>query len=300
MQREPRVAFIDIETAPSLGYFFDKWKEGNIIATECEWFMLSFAVNWYGEDRVKTYALPDYPRYKRNKEDDRDLVKDLHKIFDEADILIAHNGDRFDIRKSNARFIEHGLKPPSHYKTIDTLKIARRHFKFDSNRLNDLGQSLGVGKKLPHTGVHLWMSCMAGKPSAWRTMRDYNAQDVRLLKAVYLKLRPWASSHPSLNIYRGASNETACPTCQSNRIKMRGLNYGKTVVRQRWQCLDCHSSWSGQLVKPGIPTCDQSAASKSARTARATGRARRTTQRRATSKTNRSRPASASKTSRKR
>jgi DNA polymerase elongation subunit (family B) len=119
--------------------------------------MLSFAVKWDGEKRVKTYALPDYPLFKRDKENDRDLVKDLYDVFDEADILIAHNGDRFDIRKSNARFIQHGLKPPITYKTIDTLKIARRQkFKFDSNRLNDLGHISGSGQAPAH-----WRSSVA-------------------------------------------------------------------------------------------------------------------------------------------
>lgn len=251
---QARIAYVDIETAPSLGYFFDKWKEGNIIATESDWYMLSFAVKWQG-GKLTTHALPDYPLFKRDKENDRDLIKDLHRVFDEADILIAHNGDRFDIRKSNARFIHHGLKPPSFYKTIDTLKIARKHFKFDSNRLNDLGQSLGVGKKLPHTGAHLWLSCMAGDPSSWDLMRRYNARDVELLERVYLKLRPWAN-HPNLNLY---TNAAACPTCQSNRIKRRGLTYSKSMVRQRWQCLECWSAWSGEVVKPGDRSCESHA-----------------------------------------
>jgi uncharacterized protein YprB with RNaseH-like and TPR domain len=244
--RKPRIAFLDIETAPSLGYFFDKWKEGNIIATKCDWYMLSFAVKWDGSKRVKTYALPDYPLFKKDKENDCELVKDLYGIFDQADILIAHNGDRFDIRKSNARFIQHGLKPPSPYKTIDTLKIARQKFKFDSNRLNDLGQSLRVGKKLPHTGVHLWLSCMAGHAPSWRLMRRYNARDVELLERVYQKLKPWANNHPNINLY---TRGHGCPTCQSPRVTMRGLNYGKSVVRQRFKCHDCGASFSGGIVK---------------------------------------------------
>jgi uncharacterized protein YprB with RNaseH-like and TPR domain len=248
LNREPRIAFIDIETAPSLGFFFDKWKENNIIATKCDWYMLSFAVKWFGEKRVRTYALPDYGLFKRDKENDRELIKDLHAVFDEADILIAHNGDRFDIRKSNARFIQHGLKPPSQYKTIDTLKVARRYFKFDSNRLNDLGQSLGVGKKLPHTGSHLWLSCMAGVPSAWRIMRRYNARDVELLERVYEKLKPWAVTHPNLNLYSG---RIACPTCQSTHFKKRGLHYLKSTVRQRMLCLDCGTAWSGETIRSG-------------------------------------------------
>ena len=75
------------------------------------WYMLSFAINGMGEDKIHCHALPDYPLFKRDKENDKHLIEDLHALFDEADVLIAHNGDRFDIRKSNARFIMQGLKP---------------------------------------------------------------------------------------------------------------------------------------------------------------------------------------------
>jgi uncharacterized protein YprB with RNaseH-like and TPR domain len=241
----PRLAFFDIETAPSLGYYFDKWKENNIIATAKEWYILSFSYKWLGQKRITTKALPDYPLFKRDKENDRELVKDLHRLFDEADILVGHNSDRFDHRKANARFIQHGLKPPSSYKTIDTLKIARKHFKFDSNRLDSLGQSLGVGRKIKHTGTHLWLATMEGKPKAVRIMKRYNARDVELLERVYNKLRGWATTLPNLNLYTNAS---ACPTCQSTNIKKRGLHYLKSTVRQRMRCNDCGAQWCGEII----------------------------------------------------
>lgn len=243
-----RIAFFDIETAPSLGYFFDKWKENNIVATECDWYIISFAVKWNGSKKVHTYALPDYPLYKKDKENDRELVKDLHAIFSEADILVAHNGDKFDIKKANTRFLSHGMRPPKTYKSIDTLKIARQKFRFDSNRLDDLGKSLGVGRKLPNTGFHLWRACMRGDLKAWRIMRRYNARDVELLERVYLKLRPWATNHPNLNLYHG--RPTKCPTCQSESIKSKGLAYAKAVVRRRYVCGPCGAQWTGEIVKP--------------------------------------------------
>lgn len=241
----PKIAFFDIETAPSLGYYFDRYKEGNIISTKAPWYMLSFSVKWYGHKKPKTYCLCDYPRFTKNKEDDRDLVKDLWKVFNEADILIAHNGDRFDIRKANARFVVHGLKPPAPYKSIDTLKIARRHLKFDSNRLDAIGGYLRVGRKIPHTGVHLWLKCMAGDRRAWGLMRRYNAQDVDLLERVYLKLRAWSPTHPDITLLTGADG---CPTCESHRVTGQGVKRMKTGVRQQFKCLDC-GSWHSKPVR---------------------------------------------------
>jgi len=245
-KREPRIAFVDIETAPSIGAFFDLWKEGNIVWTVSSWYILSFAVKWSDESKVKTFALPDYPIYNRDRENDKDLALDLWRVFDDADIICAHNGDRFDIRKSNARFVFHGFKPPATYRTIDTLKVAKRHFKFDSNRLNELGQYLGVGKKIPHTGADLWRRCIGGDPSAWKVMRKYNAQDVKLLENVYELLKPWMTSHPNLNVYTGSDG---CPKCHSHNIQKRGYDFTQTRQYQRFRCLDCGGWFKGETIK---------------------------------------------------
>jgi uncharacterized protein YprB with RNaseH-like and TPR domain len=174
----PKIAFFDVENAPSLGYFWGHLWETSIISVTNPWYMLSFSYRWMGEKKIHCHALPDYPLFKKDPENDKHLIEDLHDLLDEADVVIAHNGDRFDIRKSNARFIMQGLKPPSPYKSIDTLKAARRFFHFQSNKLDDLGQYLGVGRKLPHTGFDLWKRCMAGERGAWKTMREYNMHDV--------------------------------------------------------------------------------------------------------------------------
>jgi hypothetical protein len=241
----PKIALFDIETAPSLGWVW-QLRETDVIDVQSAWYILSFAYKWLGEDKIRTVALPDFPRYRRDREDDSKLVKQLWSIFDEADILIAHNGDGFDIKKANARFLFHGLNPPTPYKSIDTLKVARRHFRFDSNRLNDLGKFLGVGKKLPHTGFHLWKGCMSGDLAAWKTMRRYNARDVELLERVYLKLRPWFANHPDLNLY---TEGDGCPTCQSENMERRGVYTSKTRKYQRWVCDDCGSWTKGDLIK---------------------------------------------------
>lgn len=240
--KKPRVLLFDIETAPMLAWTWERF-ETNVIGVVSETYMLCFAYKWLGEHRVHTCALPDYPGYPKDRTNDGKLVRDLWRVMDEADIVIAHNGDSFDIKKVNARFLVHGLNAPDPFKSVDTLKVARRHFRFDSNKLNDLGGYLGVGKKLPHTGFDLWRRCMAGDPSAWRVMRRYNAQDVRLLERVYLKLRSWDKSHPNLTLYSGVAG---CPTCQSPHIQRRGVNVSKVTVSPRFQCQDCGTWFSGK------------------------------------------------------
>lgn len=246
---EPTLVFFDIETAPSLGWYFDLYKEGNIVDTEQPWFMLSFAWKRYGDKSVQCRALCDYPGYKPDKPDDSALVKELWKIFDSADILIGHNVDRFDRKKTNSRFLGLNLPPPSPYKTIDTLKIAKANFAQDSNRLAALGKFLGLGGKLPTTGWDTWRGAIKGDPKSWSLMKRYNKRDVALLEQVYLKLRPWHKSHPDLRAYTGT---TGCPACSSKRVQCRGFNVAKTQKTQRMQCQDCGHWYSGRIIRDEI------------------------------------------------
>lgn len=243
---EPRIAFFDLENAPSLGWYYDRYREGNIVADEADWFMLSFAWQWADEKKVHCRALCDYPSYEKNKTDDSHLVKDLHKLFDEADILIAHNGDRFDRRKANARFLGCGLPPPSPYQTVDTLKVARRQFMLTSNRLGDLGDFLGLGSKIPTIGFKLWRRCIDGDPKAWALMKQYNRRDVGLLRGVYEKLLPWIDNHPKLSVYL---DRPCCNNCGSQKMQKRGTRIQKSRRYERLVCQSCGTWATGQLIK---------------------------------------------------
>jgi hypothetical protein len=238
---KPRVILYDVETAPSLGYYFDLYKEGNIVSTVAPWFMLSFAYKVQGQKKIHYHCLADYPGYAKNKTCDKALVTDLHRlVFSSADILIGHNIDRFDSRKSKARFLAHGLPPPPPVKTIDTLKLARRVFKLDSNRLAAVGEYLGLGGKAVTTGWKLWESCMGGDLKAWRQMGVYNKRDVDLLEQVYEKLAPWNPNAPY-------TSGVGCPSCYSERVTKQGIKTTLSGRRQQMRCLDC-LHWFSQKV----------------------------------------------------
>ena len=238
-----RIVFVDIETAPSLGWVWGKWEQ-NVIDFKSDWYMLSFSYKWADEDKVHVVGLDDFPGYELDKENDKELAKALWAIFDEADVVIAHNGDSFDLPKANTRFISHGLPPPSPYKTVDTLKIARKAFKFDSNKLDELGRYLGIGRKLPNTGFHLWRGCMTGDPESWKQMKDYNKQDVILLEKVYYLVRAWSNTYPVVN-----KGESICPRCGSTNVQKRGFSFTATTKKQRYKCLDCSGWYEGSAKK---------------------------------------------------
>lgn len=233
-----KILLLDIETAPKRAYVWGLWKQnvspGQLLS---DTFMLTWSAKWYGKKKVMGEKLtPD----EVHNEDDSRICVQLHELMDEADIVIGHNGDRFDIPTINSRFVLNGMLPPSPYKKVDTLKIAKRHFKFTSNRLDYLGQILGVGRKVETGGFSLWDRCMAGETKALNEMLKYNKQDVILLEEVYDKLRPYCSNHPNHGVTSGSM---VCPKCGSSHVQSRG--YATTAVGkfQRFQCQDC-GGWS--------------------------------------------------------
>lgn len=241
---EAKTVLFDIENSPHKGYFYDMYKEGNIVEIIEHSFMLSFAYKWLHEDKIHTFCLPDFKGYRRNLHDDKRLVEKLASTLQEADYVVAHNGDRFDLTVTNTRMIHHGLYPLPPLKTIDTLKIARQKFHFPSNRLDDLAGFFGFGRKLPNTGKKLWLACMEGDMNAWKKMRAYNAQDVNLLEKVYLKLRPWGK-HPNVSLV--TRNLGVCPVCQSSHIRKCGRQYiySASSDAQRYECFDCGKKFQG-------------------------------------------------------
>lgn len=232
---KPKVLLYDIENTPIVVTTWRMWEADAIEKLE-EWYMLSYSWKWLGEKEVHVVALPDFKGYKNNKKDDKALCESLHKLQSEADIVIAHNGDEHDQKKSNARFIYNGLKPASPFKSIDTMKVAKKYFKFDSNSLNNLGTYLKLGNKVEHSGIKLWRACMEGDMKAWKLMKKYNKQDVVLLEKVYLKLLPWIALHPSDVFYESPFD---CPNCGKHTMVKHKKRPVRGGFKQQYQCTSC-------------------------------------------------------------
>jgi DNA polymerase elongation subunit (family B) len=232
--------YLDIETAPIVGYTWGTWEQ-NVIEIVEDWYVLSMAWKWAGDKKIHSAKLPDYPGYRQNPRDDAKLLKTIWDVLNEADVVVAHNGDKFDLKKLTARFIIQGMRPPAPYKTIDTKKIASSIAGFSSNRLNDLAKALGVGEKEDPGGFETWKGCMAKDPASWRIMEKYNRMDVMILEPIEQKLLPWAKTYPNVGSIVG--EDGLCPRCGSNRLQKRGMAPVGGGEAQRYQCMSCHG-WS--------------------------------------------------------
>lgn len=245
IMKKPKILLFDIETMANLVYTWGKYEQ-DVIAYKRHWYMLSFAYKWLGENKTYVCSLPDYSIYKKDKFNDYFLTKELWNLFNEADIVIAHNGQAFDVKKVTSRFLKHGFPPPSPYKQVDTKLVAKKYLKQDSNKLDDLGDYFGIGRKLTHEGFNLWLGCEAGDKASWKKMCQYNKQDVMLLEKVYNKLLPYITNHPNLAIYTG--NNQSCPNCASSDIIKDGKSYRSSGIWQKWKCKSC-TSWHSSPLK---------------------------------------------------
>ena len=219
----PKVLLFDIETSPLQAFIFQKnvWK-ANVGSDQVisEWFMLCYSAKWLFDDNVISERLTGK---EAREENDKRIVTGLWKLLDEAQIIIAHNGDSFDVPNMNTRFIVHGLPPTSPYQTIDTMLVARKQFGFTHNSLSGLAKIFGFSPKLD-TDFDLWRRCVAGDDDALAYMQKYNTEDVEILEEVYMKLRPWIRSHPNLGLYV-ETDGAICPNCGSESIEWTNKFY---------------------------------------------------------------------------
>jgi DNA polymerase III epsilon subunit-like protein len=249
----PRILTIDIETSPIVAYTWGPKWETNLIEVVEQGQIICYSAKYLNGKQI-TKALPDYKGYKPGKLDDKNLVKDIHKLISNSDIVVTQNGVNFDMKYINSRFLIHNLPPASPYKNIDTKIEAKRYLRMPSYSLDDMGEYFGLGRKMEHEGFALWKKCMAGDKQAWNKMKKYNAQDVLLTEKVYLKLRPFMKTHPNVAAF---DEVVGCPKCGSEDFQKRGYQVNTSVKYQRVQCNDCHGWYKiGKAIpleyKPGV------------------------------------------------
>lgn len=179
-----KILLLDIETTPMQVYAWGLWEQNigiDQIIKSSE--ILCFGARWLGEKKVIFKS-----SYHDGKES---MLKELHELMEEADVLVGWNSAAFDHKHINREFLEAGMAPPSPTKDLDLMSVVKSNFLFPSNKLDYVAQKLGVGAKVKHSGFSLWIRCMDGDKKAWDEMKKYQIQDVNLLVDLYDILNPW-------------------------------------------------------------------------------------------------------------
>jgi uncharacterized protein YprB with RNaseH-like and TPR domain/ribosomal protein S27AE len=181
--------------------------------------------------------------------------------MNEADELVTHNGDKFDIVWMRTRCLVNGVPMMPEFTSIDTCKEAKNNFNFMSNKLSHIAKVCGLGEKLDTGGSKLWKQVLMGEteienkdfwkrlflgnnPKAMKKMVKYCEQDVRLLEKVWDVMNPYIK--PKSNFGGNGS----CPECGESKMI---VNHKRTtpsgMVRVTLRCKKCGKHHTVPLSK---------------------------------------------------
>lgn len=237
--RKLRRLFWDIETSPNLTLTFRIGHDVTILpeAIVRERAIICICYKWEGERKVHEV------HWDRNQ-NDRDLLEAFLPVAAEADELVAHYGDRFDLPWLRTRCLIHRLPPIPTFKTIDTKAWASRNFYFNSNKLDYISEVMGHGRKAK-TEFSLWKRItLFNDPKALAYMIRYAKRDVRLLEKAYHDMEPRVAPKSHQGVMAGRDKWT-CPRCGTHRVKKsKTMTTAAGTVKHQMKCHACHGYFS--------------------------------------------------------
>lgn len=238
----PKILLLDIETAQIT---FKGWRSGQQFVHENritnDPFIICWQAKWLYDSNYIGSCVTPKEAVDRN---DKRILQEVWKLVDEADIIVGHNVEKFDLRTLNAHFAKHDFEPPSLYQTIDTLAHSRKVFKLPSQKQDYLTRFFSLPEKL-RTDIWLWDDCEAGDEKQLKRMFAYCKRDVGGLEELYLKLRPWMKSHPNMVLY-GDMTELRCSHCGSEDLKRNGTYVTMMNKYKAFRCKDCGAPTRGR------------------------------------------------------
>ena len=220
--------FYDIETSFCQGHF---WRSGyslNILPHQIIKHAQIICISWKWEGEDKIYNAD----WGNNKQCDKALLKKFIKQLDKADEIIAHNGDRFDIKWIRTRAVFHGLEMRHTYNSVDTLKWSKRYLNLPSNKLSEICKYFSLTNKLDTGGISTWTDIVFHKDKeALARIIHYCDGDVTSLEDVFNVLLPYVRPNMHYGVLRGG-NKWGCPECGSlNVTKKRTYTTAAGIIQ---------------------------------------------------------------------
>jgi len=236
----PRILVYDVERVPNVGDFWAFWKQNiSPVQVHERSRTVSWAAKWAGEDKVQFKSEHHHGHEK--------MARGIIELFDEADWVVTFNGDKFDNKHVNNLIEQYQIPRPSPFTSIDLLKVVKKNFAFESNRLSEVLDRFGLAPKLQHTGHELWLDIRgyngeAAKRKGWALMKRYNMQDVDSTEELFERLRRWINL-PHIGMYDAEGEALGCPQCSSTDVQRRGYRYTPGFAYPKFVCNNC-GKWS--------------------------------------------------------
>ena len=225
-----RRLFFDIETSPNIGFFWSPgWKVNltyeNIIHERA---IICICYKWAGAKTISSLRCD-------TRQNDKAMLKKFLPIMNQADEVVAHNGDRFDITWLRTSCLFHKIPMVPDYISIDTLKLARGRFRFNSNRLDYISKYLGLEGKA-RAPFDLWRRIVLEKdPASMNRLVRYCKRDVALLEQVWDRINTYVPPRSS-----AAEYASQCPECGSEHtIVNKRRRTAAGYIRISFLCNSC-------------------------------------------------------------
>jgi hypothetical protein len=233
-EHSPVIGLFDVETLPIEAYCWGLWDvnvslEQVISGTG----LLSWAGKFLNEPTVYSDILT--PKEAKAKDDKR-ITESCWEWLSKCDIVVGHNLVDFDSRVIATYFLKHNL-PPLKYIQVDTLKIAKHNFRFDSNKMQFINHYLGLREKIENEGFPLWKKCRAGDPVALKNMNTYNIGDIQALEDLFYRVRPYIRNIQVANYIE--FDGIMCPVCGSKDVVEEGNYYTPAGRWTAYRCKAC-------------------------------------------------------------
>lgn len=244
-----KILLLDIETLPLEAYVWGTRKQFiQPHAVQKDWSIVCWTAKWlFGSEFYGEVVKPQSAINRTDKE----IMGGMWNLLDEANLVITQNGDQFDLKKLNTRFLVNGMLRPSQYTSIDTYRVLTQNFDFTFNKLDWVASVLGIGRKV-ETSFKWWDECAQGNKVYLDKMLEYNKYDVALLEELYLKLRPWMTNHPNVNLYSSQARSDKCKTCGSLNLEWSNKYTTAAGLYKGWRCQDCGSLGRDTIKKNRI------------------------------------------------
>lgn len=144
---------------------------------------------------IITYRIDetDYSTWSRGKRGvDKNLVRAISDELESHDVLVAHNGQNFDLPMIRTRQVRWRQRRLPDMKVVDPWLIAKRKFRLKSNSLGRIADYLGITDRKTPLDMSTWAAAMNdGDRRALNDIVRHCQADVRVLDGVFDLVKPF-------------------------------------------------------------------------------------------------------------
>lgn len=241
MKKNRKRLFYDIETSFCEGTFWRPGFNQTILPDQIlkHGQIICVSWKWEDDDEIKNihWGLKD--------QCDKKVLKKFIPELNKANEIVAHNGDRFDIKWLRARAAFHGLDMKPFYRMVDTLKLSKRYFALPSYKLSEVAKYFGLTPKMDPGGLQTWIDIVIHKNGdALKTMMEYCDGDITTLEEVFHKIRRY-TKHSMHHAVQGGQGKYFCPECTGLGMWNKTYTTAAGTTKHYFKCRDtnCSTYW---------------------------------------------------------